>query len=106
MQQGQARVSASFRPLSSESQVRSLGDLDLGHPRLPVQQVQSMVAPSGAAAGLAMQQGQVSMDTQQPNYSVLYPGYSISSNATLSYLPQQPMPMQQVQYVYRSVPAQ
>merc|ERR1719436_784350 len=55
------RVCASFRPLSSDAQVRSLGELDLGHPRPPLVQVQqSMVAPAG---GMALQQGQVAMDT-------------------------------------------
>lgn len=109
-----ARVSCTFRPLSTDAQVRSLGDLDLGHPRAQhhvaaVQRpgpmewpapVQSMQHGPGVA-GPVMQGG---LDGHHPNYSVIPPGYSIA-NATLSYLPQQPMPVQQVQYVYRTVPA-
>jgi len=106
------QVSSSFRPLSSDAQVRSLGDLDLGHPRQP----QPMVVQAGQPA--ILQQRQVSMvasdgaTTVSPGYSVFPPNYS-SAHATMSYLPQQPsqqgqmsgangVPAQSV-YVYRSV---
>jgi len=105
-----ARVSCIFRPLSTDQQVRSLGELDLGHPRPPQHVTVAAAAgiQSGANPGcVGLQQGQVTMDSQQPsNYSVLPAGYSNISNATLSYLPQhQTAAVQQVQYVYRSVPA-
>jgi len=94
------RISCAFRPLSTDAQVRSLGDLDLGHPRPPQQpqQVQSHISQ-----GSTVMQGQVNLDGQsQHQQMVLQPGYNIA-NATLSYLPPQPMPVQQVQYVYRTV---
>mmetsp|Transcript_86244 Transcript_86244/g.268289 ORF Transcript_86244/g.268289 Transcript_86244/m.268289 type:complete len:444 (-) Transcript_86244:82-1413(-) len=96
------RVSTLFRPLSTDAQVRSLGDLDLGHPRPPqhVASVQSIVSPG--APGI-MQQGHVALDGQQQ--MVMQPGYNVA-NATLPYVPQQPMPVQQVQYVYRTVATQ
>jgi len=90
------RVSTLFRPLSTDAQVRSLGDLDLGHPRPPQQHVgavQTMV-------GQVLPQGQMAVDGQQQ--MVMPPSYNVA-NATHSYLPQQPMP---VQYVYRTVTTQ
>lgn len=110
------QVCCVFRPLSTDPQVRCLGDLDLGHPRAshhgghaslvglagsPLQplQVQSMHAPVPAGAALG------SMDVHHANFGVPHPGYSMAG-ATLSYLPAQAMPVQQVQIVYRSVQAQ
>jgi len=109
-----ARVSCVFRPLSTDAQVRSLGDLDLGHPRLQPH----------LAAGVASMGGQTYSATGQ----VVAPGYGIP-NATLSYMSamptasgmsmptgasmptgQQPQPQQQQQaapvYYVRSVHAQ
>lgn len=88
-------VSCAFRPLSTDSQVRSLGDLDLGHPRPP--------QPVHMAGGQSVQIGGPGVEGQQ----VLPQSYSIA-NSTLSYLPQQSIQMPQgaqVQYVYRTVPA-
>mmetsp|Transcript_66994 Transcript_66994/g.155494 ORF Transcript_66994/g.155494 Transcript_66994/m.155494 type:complete len:424 (+) Transcript_66994:95-1366(+) len=97
------RVSTLFRPLSTDAQVRSLGDLDLGHPRPPQQHVSAVQTMVGQGATSLMQAGQLAMDGQQP--LVMAPGYGMQ-NATLSYLPQQAVPMQQVQYVYRTVTTQ
>jgi len=95
------RVSTLFRPLSTDAQVRCLGDLDLGHPRVPQHAAAAPMLGQGASA--LMPQGQV-LDGQQ----LVMPGYGISTQ-TLSYLPhpphQQPPP-QQVQYVYRTVTTQ
>merc|ERR1711972_490680 len=44
------RVSCSFRPLTTDAQVRSLGDLDLGHPRMAAQPQQPPVAMSQAVS--------------------------------------------------------
>merc|ERR1740121_3269441 len=80
------RISSAFRPLSTDAQVRSLGDLDLGHPRQPqqIQQVQPHVT-QGASASIM--QGHVTVDSQaQQQQMVVQPGYNIA-NATLSYLP-------------------
>jgi hypothetical protein len=101
------RISCLFRPLSTDAQVRSLGDLDLGHPRPPQHvgaAVPSLVNQLGATACIP---GQAPMDAQQASYQLMQPGYNVS-NATLPFLPQQPIPVQQaqVQYVYRTVPAQ
>jgi len=98
------RVSCAFRPLSTDAQVRSLGDLDLGHPRPPPQHVASGVTSMGQCIGAAGQ--------------VMAPSYSIP-NATLSYMsamqPGQQQPQQQQQpqpgqaapvYYVRSVHAQ
>lgn len=84
------RVSTNFRPLSTDAQVRSLGDLDLGHPRQP--QHVAAVQPMGM-----LPQGQIALDGQQ---QMFMPNYNVPA-ATLSYLPQQAIPVQQVQYVYR-----
>mmetsp|Transcript_108914 Transcript_108914/g.318739 ORF Transcript_108914/g.318739 Transcript_108914/m.318739 type:complete len:418 (+) Transcript_108914:136-1389(+) len=94
------RVSTLFRPLSTDAQVRSLGDLDLGHPRPPQQHVGAVQTLVGQPAGGLLQQG---ADGQQQ--MVMPASYNVA-NATLSYLPQQPMPVQQVQYVYRAVTTQ
>lgn len=96
------RVSTSFKPLSTDAQVRSLGDLDLGHPRPPQQHVSAVQSMVGQGAAPIMQ-GQVALDGQQQ--MVMAPGYNVA-NATLSYLPQQHLPVPQVQYVYRTVTTQ
>jgi len=91
----QPTVSVSFRPLSTDGQVRCLGDLDLGAPR-QMQQVQTLVSPG--TPGLLGPQ--LTLDGQQSLLVVQQYGVA---NATLSYLPQGPVPVQQVQYVYNAV---
>lgn len=105
------QVSCNFRPLSSDAQVRCLGELDLGHPRQPqphATAVSSMVGQAGA--GLVQQPVGVASDatTVAPNYSVLPPSYT-PAHATLSYLPQQasqqqPLQQQQPLIVASGVP--
>lgn len=123
-------VSVAFRPLSTDSQVRSLGDLDLGHPRIPLASPQSQVAaahtPPHMVSGIHSISGmpvqgistQESQHQQHPSYSVVQPGHISATVGQLSYMPQQqavpqaqqqPQPVamapQQVQYLYRTVPA-
>jgi len=96
------KVSALFRPLSTDAQVRSLGDLDLGHPRPPPQQFAGRTHGASGGASIMQQQGHVAMDGHNTGY---VPGAYNAPNATLSYLPQQHVPVQQagVQYVYRTM---
>lgn len=112
------QVSNGFRPLSTDAQVRSLGDLDLGHPRPPQHHIAAAKAPPpGAVTLVGTARPEVSgvaphvgpglglmpqvppgsdASTAQPNFSVLPPGYG-AAHATVSYLPAQ----QQV-FVYRA----
>lgn len=98
-----ARVSPAFRPLSTDAQVRSLGDLDLGHPRPPPQQ--HMSAGVTSMVGNAQSHG--------AGAQVMPQSYNVA-NATLSYLPVQPGQHSQQQqqqqpapvYYVRSVHAQ
>mmetsp|Transcript_64494 Transcript_64494/g.179442 ORF Transcript_64494/g.179442 Transcript_64494/m.179442 type:complete len:438 (-) Transcript_64494:263-1576(-) len=99
-------VSCTYRPLSTDAQVRSLGDLDLGHPRHPMQQPQLQVAQQTPHVVLPVG-GQSPIDaTQHANYATaMQPGYGMPV-ATSSFLqPQQAaQPGPQVQYVYRAYP--
>lgn len=104
------QVSVIFRPLCTDAQVRSLGDMDLAHPRqtatldtshpgrlqsmtrgTPLAHttgVSSMVTTqAGAVAAAALQVGLAANSDAAvaPNYSVLPPGYA-GSHATLSYV--------------------
>mmetsp|Transcript_6149 Transcript_6149/g.17193 ORF Transcript_6149/g.17193 Transcript_6149/m.17193 type:complete len:455 (+) Transcript_6149:70-1434(+) len=121
------QVTSNFRPLSCEAQVRSLGDLDLGHPRQPQVQSAAMSSYIGGHSPSVIIQQQIGLasdaSTVPPNYSVLPPSYQ-PAHATVSYLPQAaPQQPQQAQapqhqlmgaaggmaapsvYVYRSVHA-
>lgn len=103
-------VNGTFRPLLTDAQVRSLGDLDLGTPKQsvgvslgqqPAQAIQSQVPTMTPDRSL----GQQSLDFTQHGY-VMQPGYQVS-NATVSYVQAQPQQqaaaVTQVQYVYRAV---
>jgi hypothetical protein len=115
----QPQVSTAYRPLTTDAQVRSLGDLDLGqsrtiqmassslhsphqgHPQLQSSGVTAATAvPSSMAGPISMQADTLS----HSSYGVMPPGSYGVANSTHSYL--QPTQSQQVQYVYRSVPAQ
>lgn len=104
------RVHTMFRPLSTDAQVRILGELDLGHPRPPqphVSAVQPTLVGHSAQASHMTQQGQQRAGGQLGTgglhvaEALMTPGYNNVANATLNYLPQQTMPP--VQYVYRTV---
>lgn len=95
------KVSTMFRPLSTDAQVRSLGELDLGHPRPPQSHIGAAVPTMVGPSGGFLHQGHV--DGQQQQSMVVGPTYNVA-NATISYLPQQTMPP--VQYVYRTVTTQ
>mmetsp|Transcript_53266 Transcript_53266/g.150858 ORF Transcript_53266/g.150858 Transcript_53266/m.150858 type:complete len:444 (+) Transcript_53266:75-1406(+) len=76
-----AQVSCMFRPLSTDAQLRCIGDLDLGHPRPPA----ASSAQASSVAGNFIQ-------SQHPNYSVLQQSYSpahaVATAAQVSFVPQ------------------
>lgn len=104
------RVVCSFRPLSTDAQVRSLGDLDLGHPRPPPQQ-HPVVGQALVGQPSSFMHGQATAEAPMASYQVAAAGFA-NASATVSYLPQQQLPVQsvpssgKVQYVYRTIPAQ
>lgn len=102
-------ISGTFRPLMTDTQVRCLGDLDLGLPKPAVTQAQPQVSQVLGLAGTAISvPGQFSADH---GYGVPH-GVQVSaqplSNATVTYATPSPSPNQvhsmqpQVAYVYRS----
>jgi len=100
-------VTANFRPLATDAQVRSLGELDLGYPRATV----SAVAPQGPPVGQPPQVFQSMPQAMQgvpPTGMMLqhsqHGAYGAAPAQTVSYISQQAVPVQQVQYVYRSMP--
>lgn len=99
-------VTGNFRPLLTDAQVRSLGDLDLGMPKQPVVVSSSVQQQAQANRSFVVSQSMPGHATPAHNSLdmthgyVMQPGYQVS-NATVSYL--QPQPAQQVQYVYRTV---
>jgi len=89
-------VSSAFRPLSTDAQVRALGDLDLGHPRAQPAaaaaepRVQMQVCGGAVAANL------LSQTQQHGSYSMSMAGYGATHAATMSYMaPHQPPQLQQ-----------
>lgn len=96
-------VSTSFRPLHTDVQVKTLGDLDLGPPR-PAQTVLQPVRSQGMAPPQV-----VPTDGQHSNFIVAtaaVPGYSMSnaSAATVQHVGPQQVPVSQVQYLYQRMP--
>jgi len=98
------RVPTTFRPLSTDAQVRSLGDLDLGHPR--VHQIAQPVFAGGTGMHMSQHGG---FEGHHGAYAAVmhqqqqHQGYHGSSAATMPYVAPQPGVQQaQVQYVYRS----
>eukprot|EP00442_Polarella_glacialis_P026974 CAMPEP_0115065966 /NCGR_PEP_ID=MMETSP0227-20121206/10548_1 /TAXON_ID=89957 /ORGANISM="Polarella glacialis, Strain CCMP 1383" /LENGTH=437 /DNA_ID=CAMNT_0002451821 /DNA_START=155 /DNA_END=1468 /DNA_ORIENTATION=- len=103
------RVSTAFRPLSTDAQVRSLGDLELGHPRPPpAHHIAGLVQPAVSLASSACLMPSIhgSMYGDSPHHAnyVMMPGQShgIHSPGTMQFSPPQPVHVPQVQYVYRS----
>lgn len=92
------RVSTQFRPLSTDAQVRSLGDLELGHPKPPVH------FPAIASAPAPVQAAQIGASyVVAGNYPSAAPAQMLHTTA---FLPQphlvQPQPqVQPLHYVYR-----
>jgi len=110
------RVSTAFRPISTDSQVRCLGDLDLGHSRpLPTHMGLAhpvLAAPSTAGLhqsqlpGVAHAVASASLENSQA-FSVMHQAQAhYGSSAAMPYVQGQPgVHQQQVQYVYHR-PAQ
>lgn len=102
---GTPTVSTVFRPLHTDIQVKSLGDLDLGPPR----QSQPVLQP--ALRSPVVPQVYSPDAPQMSNFimpSAAVPGYTMSnaSAATVQHVGPQAVPVSQVQYVYQRVPTQ
>eukprot|EP00929_Paragymnodinium_shiwhaense_P095099 TRINITY_DN5605_c0_g1_i2.p1 TRINITY_DN5605_c0_g1~~TRINITY_DN5605_c0_g1_i2.p1 ORF type:complete len:469 (-),score=98.38 TRINITY_DN5605_c0_g1_i2:148-1554(-) len=69
-------VSLTFRPLSTDSQVRSLGDLDLGHPRLPQPTAQAQMSSLPGQREVHMVQSPATVSHQTHHHAaVVHPTY-------------------------------
>jgi len=105
------RVATAFRPLSTDPQVRSLGDLDLGHPRASqaMNLVQPMVSAQTGMHGQTVS-AHACMDSSHHSgsFAVMQQPQAVygTSGGAMQYAAPQPgvIQSQQVQYVYRSVP--